>query len=383
METQYSTWLEQMGAIFETINEGVLIADDRHHTLFVNSVFEEMTGFPRQELTGRDAIHEYYSPEDYAIIRERRDQTLVTGRSRSEFFLPTKGGGRLPVLISARALTCPTGGQFTVVTFTDISELKNAETHLRVANSTLEKRQKEIEADLILAARVQQSLAPKSTVWGAIQVESFYLPARTIGGDFGLVSSPDEKHLNLMVCDVSGHGIGSALVANRIYSETMTQLQNGAPLGEMLRQLNSFVMRSIESSVILFTLAAARLDRSGRRMSFAGAGHPPAMIVQPGEEPRLLGSHSTVLGAFPDAVAENASVEVDLRAGDRIVLYTDGITDVFDSRGEILGVEGVRKFVREAALLPFSKMKQAILDKVAAWREGPPSDDMSLVLVEV
>ena len=74
---------------------------------------------------------------------------------------------------------------------------------------------------------------------------------------------------------------------------------------------------------------------------------------------------------------------MDLEPGDRIVLYTDGITDVFDSRGEMLGVEGVQKFVRETALLPFGEMKQGILDRVAAWREGPPADDMSLVLVEV
>jgi phosphoserine phosphatase RsbU/P len=82
-------------------------------------------------------------------------------------------------------------------------------------------------------------------------------------------------------------------------------------------------------------------------------------------------------------VAEEATLDVDVQAGDRIVLYTDGITDVFDSRGEMLGVEGVQKFVRETALLPFAEMKQGILDRVAAWREGPPSDDMSLVLVEV
>ena len=118
-------------------------------------------------------------------------------------------------------------------------------------------------------------------------------------------------------------------------------------------------------------------------MVFAGAGHPPGMIVTPGREPRLLESRSMVLGALPEAVDMEATLEVNLDPGDRVVLYTDGITDVFDSHGEMLGVPGVQKFVREASLLSFGKMTQGILDRVARWREGPPADDVSLVLVEV
>lgn len=90
-----------------------------------------------------------------------------------------------------------------------------------------------------------------------------------------------------------------------------------------------------------------------------------------------------VLGALPDAVDAEATLEVDLEAGDRVVLYTDGITDVFNSRGEMLGVEGVQKYVRETAELPFNEMKQGILDRVADWGDGPPTDDMSLVLVDI
>jgi serine phosphatase RsbU (regulator of sigma subunit) len=90
-----------------------------------------------------------------------------------------------------------------------------------------------------------------------------------------------------------------------------------------------------------------------------------------------------VLGALPDAVEPEATLDVDLESGDRVVLYTDGITDIFDTRGEMLGVSGVQKFVHETSLLPFAEMMQGILDRVAAWREGPPTDDVSLVLVEV
>jgi PAS domain S-box-containing protein len=365
------------------LNEGVVIADESDHFLFVNTVFEEMTGISRDKMIGREAGLFYQRPEDYAVVQEIRKKILQKGRDREEFFLPTQDGGRVPVVVSVRSTRGPDGRQYAIITLTDISQQKSAEEKLQAANAQLEERQKEIEEDLALAARVQRSLEPKSIIWGGISVESFYHPVRTIGGDFGLVSPLDDQHLNLLVCDVSGHGITSALVANRIYSETITQLSNGAPLGDMLRQLNRFVIQSIGIPDFFFTLAAARIDRSGRRMVFAGAGHPPAMIVRLGATPRLLESRSMILGTLPEAVEEEPTLEVDLQAGDRIVLYTDGITDVFDSRGEILGVEGVQNIVRETSLLPFPQMKEGILNRVAAWRQGQVTDDMSLVLVEV
>jgi phosphoserine phosphatase RsbU/P len=383
VEIEKPEWLVQVEGILETLNEGVIVADDCNKVLFVNTNFEEMTGISRDDLVGIDAATHFYGPEEAEFIYQQRERSYRAGHNRFEFTIPQKNGNRLPVVIGSRTIEDPDGRQFAIVTFTDISEQKRAESQLREANVQLEQRHKEIEEDLALAARVQQSLAPKSIVWGGLRVDTFYHPVRTIGGDFGLVSPLDEEHLNLMVCDVSGHGIGSALVANRIYSETITQLRSGAPLPDLLRRLNRFVMQNIGTSVFFFTVAAARIDRDARRMVFAGAGHPPAMIARRGEEPLLLESRSMVLGALPDAVGVEATLDVDLEPGDRIVLYTDGITDVFDSRGEMLGVEGIQKFVRETSELPFGEMNQAILDRVAEWREGPPADDMSIVSVEV
>lgn len=382
MDAEQPDWLQQIEGVLESLNEGVLISDDCNNVIFVNNNLELMTGMDRSELVGLD-VYKVYTAEEADYIVLQRERNRAVGHNRFEFVLPKKDGSRLPAIISARSIEDPDGRMFSIVTFTDISDLKHAEQSLRTANKQLEDRHQEIQEDLTLAARVQQSLAPKSLVWGGVRVETYYHPVRTIGGDFGLVSSLDDNHLNLVVCDVSGHGIGSALVANRIYTEMMTQLRSGAALDVMLRQLNRFVMHNIGSSVFFFTVAAASIDRSGRRMVFAGAGHPPAMIVRDGQEPRLLESRSMVLGALPDAVGVEATLDVDLNSGDRVVLYTDGITDVFNSNGDMLGVEGVIKIVREASLLPFHDMKQGILDAVAEWREGPPTDDVSIVLVEV
>ena len=382
VECERPDWISQVQGILGALNEGVLIGDQCHRIVFVNQRLAEMVGSPASELIGQFAS-DFYAPGEYAYLMAHSAENKLDGQSRFEFVLPQRDGGRMPVIISSRSVEDLDGHTFGIVMFTDISEQKRAQRELQEANAKLEKRHREIEEDLALAARVQQSLAPQSIVWGGMRVETFLHPVRTIGGDFGLVTAQDDEHLTLLVCDVSGHGIGSALVANRIYAEVLAEMKSGAGLGEMLDQLNRFVLGSIGNSSFLFTAAAARLDRGGRRMIFAGAGHPPGMIVKPGGQPRLLESRSMLLGALEDAVDPQAELCVDLDPGDRVVLYTDGLTEVFDAHREMLDVDGLRKIVGETSHLPLGEMKQGILDRVAAWRSGPPSDDTSLVLLEV
>src|ERR1700756_185127 len=241
-EFQEPEWLARMGAVLEVLNEGVVISDDRPRIVFANSRFVEMIGIPSEELIGFDPSN-FYSSHEWEFVAMQIGIAFRDGHNRYEFFLPRKGGGRIPVIISYRAIE-KSGQRFRVVTFTDISKQVQAEERLRRANTALHKRQMEIEEDLRLAARVQNSLAPRSVVGASISVDVFYHPVHSIGGDLALVESVNNECLNLLVCDVSGHGIGSALVANRIYTETMVHLRSGIPLGDMLTQLNRFVMNN-------------------------------------------------------------------------------------------------------------------------------------------
>jgi sigma-B regulation protein RsbU (phosphoserine phosphatase) len=129
-------------------------------------------------------------------------------------------------------------------------------------------------------------------------------------------------------------------------------------------------------------MAAARFVQRGRRLTFAAAGHPPAILVSNGSI-RLLDSQSAILGGLADVTPSESVDEVDLTSGDRLVLYTDGFTEVFNERGEMLGVEGLAELVRRSATRSLQEMRQAILDGVAGWRQGPLTDDMSLVIVEL
>lgn len=374
-------WLDQMETVLEVLNEGVIIADENRRILFANSRFVEMTGLSREDLFQFDPLR-FFSAQERDFLKRQVDVEFAAGHNRYTFALPSNGGGRVPVIVSSRTFQ-NLGSRFGVVTFTDITEQAQAEEELRAANAKLESRQQEIEEDLRLAARVQNSLTPSSFVSDSLRLDVFYHPVHSVGGDFALVRSQDREHISLLVCDVSGHGIGAALVANRIYSETTTHLRSGMPFPDMFEKLNRFLLEDIAGSSMYVTLAAARIDSRLLRMDYAGAGHPPVMLARHGQVPKLLESRSMILGALPEAVDPTPALHVELQPDDRIIFYTDGITEVFNSRGEMLGTSGLQEIVRQASSFRAEEMKQAILDGVSRWRNGPPTDDVSLMVVNV
>jgi PAS domain S-box-containing protein len=379
--TTQAQWLHQVGSVLETLNQGVVISDEDRRIVFANSMFLEMSKMSAEEVLGR-SVMDLYPPDDVGRLQEFIARREAQGRARFEFYIPQADGGRLPVAVTSRLVHGGDGRAYGVVTATDISDQKRAQMELSQTNALLLERHRQMEQELQLAERVQQSLAPKGLTWGGVSVEAHYQPASSIGGDYGLVIPSDDR-LDVVVCDVSGHGISSALVANRIYSETMAQIERGAELGSMLRHLNHFAVQNLASSNFFFTVAAVRLYHARGRLQFAGAGHPPAILTHRGQSPRLLESTNMVLGLFEDAVDTESSVETVLQRGDRVVIYTDGLTENFNSQREMLGVDGLKEILTEASTLPLDEMKSQILNRVAAWRNGPAADDVSLVLLEI
>ncbi len=378
---QTPAWLRQMESILEELNEGVIIVDDQLRLIFVNEALVRLGHYERAEIQGRtpDAI---FPQEDVPYIMRQHELSQRYGRHRTEFYFPRKDGEKIPAIFSGRIIKGPDGKEYGIVTVTDISAQKHVEKQLRESNALLEKRQMEVEAELSLAASVQQSLAPRSLVWNNLAVEASYCPARIIGGDFGVIFSQGDEFLNIVMCDVSGHGIGSALVANRIYSETLHELERKAGPGTLVQRLHNFVYDHLAVDGFCFTMAAARFSQNGHRVTFAAGGHPPAMIVSDGVL-RLLDSQNGILGCLADTAPSGSTQEIDLATGDRLILYTDGLVEVFNQSHAMLAVEGLAKLVRESATQSLAQMKQTILEGVTTWRSGSIADDISLIIVEL
>ena len=374
-------WLLHMETILEELNEGVVIADSRHRVVFANEALIRMSGYEGGEIQGRtpDA---FFPVQDVPKLIGWHQSGQRYARLRHEFNLPTKNSGSIPAIFSGRVIQAPDGQEYALLIITDISEQKRVEAQLRESNALLETRQMEMEAELVLAARVQQSLTPRSLIWNDVSVESYYSPAHTIGGDFGVVFPHSDQVLTILMCDVSGHGIGSALMANRIYSETVHQLESKPDPRDLLRHLRHFVHDRIATDGFYFTMAAVRFTQRGRLATFAAAGHPPAMLVSHGDL-RILKSQNGILGCLAETAPSDSAEGIRLTSGDRFVLYTDGLVEVFNNRQEMLGVEGLAQLVLDSAKLTLPQMRRAILDGVAAWRQGPLADDVSLVIIEV
>ena len=367
-------WLRQMETILEELNEGVAIVDDQLRIIFANEALTRLGHYDPDELRGC-APDSIFPPEDIPQIVREHKLGHRYGRHRREFYFPRKDGKRVPVILSGRVIQGPDGQDYVVVTVTDISEQKRVEEQLR-------ERQREIDADLSTAALIQQSLAPHNLAWKDLAVEAYYSPARTIGGDFGIVRPQGDEFLNLILCDVSGHGVASALMANRIYSETLHAMERKTEPSRLLRCLHDFVHDRIPQNGFFFTMTAARFSQCGRRITFAAACQPPAILVSKGML-RLLDSQNGILGYLSEIAPSESMTEIELAPGDRLVFYTDGLVEVFNRSQDMLGVEGLQELVRQSARRALPEMKQAILEGVAAWSHGALADDVSLVIVEV
>jgi PAS domain S-box-containing protein len=380
IDTKIPDWLRQSETIVAELNEGVVVLDSQLRIVFANQALLQMGRYAPGDLEGRtpDAI---FPPEDIPHLLRQRESGHRFGRNRNEFYLPRASGEKIPAIFSGREIKGPDGQEYTLLVVTDIRSQKRVQEQLRESNALLENRQMEIEAELSLAARVQQSLAPQSLVWNDISVETYYSSARTIGGDFGVVFPHGDEALSILLCDVSGHGIGSALMANRIYSETLHQLERKAGPGNLQRHVHDFVQNRLATDGFYFTMAAVRFSMRGRA-TFAASGHPPAMLFSKGDV-RLLESQNGILGCLTEIAPSESTDEIELASGDRFILYTDGLIEVFNSQDKMLGVEGFAGLVRDSAHLPLPEMRQSILNGVTSWTHRPFADDVSLLIVEV
>jgi sigma-B regulation protein RsbU (phosphoserine phosphatase) len=207
-----------------------------------------------------------------------------------------------------------------------------------------------VERELQVAQRIQRTLVLLAGVeaegW---EIASDYRPARSIGGDFfdvfPLLDEARPRHLGVVIADVSGKGIAAALLMAFVRPVLRSALDRSGDPVEALERTNHILVDERRTGLFVTVLCGV-LDLDTGVFTFANGGHEPPLLAGPdGSEPRWVEGGGPLLGVFGrlDLVAER----VEIRPGERLVLYTDGITDAAAPDGERYGDTRFRRTIAE------------------------------------
>lgn len=250
-------------------------------------------------------------------------------------------------------------------------------------NGTLEKavlalreQQAMIDQDLERAERILQALLPyELRPIDALQVNVGHRPSAAIGGDFYGTAMLDEHHLAIYVADVAGHGVSAALLAVLFKQRLEAKDERSRPRrpAAVLSDLNRALMDECQASGLFVTAAYALIDTSTRTATFASAGHPPAVLLRRASLCRHLEKTGPALGLNADAAYEERTISLD--EGDRLLLYTDGMTDAL--------WEGAPDLDTILSTVPADDDGARVIDHLLSWsqRGEGAEDDVTLLLV--
>ncbi len=269
----------------------------------------------------------------------------------------------------------------TEVNDTEVEDLRR---RLAAAEHELQTYRVRLQRQLNLAAEVHRSLLPKPIRDERILVDVRYVPIDQVGGDYCQVRFPDPETCYITMCDVTGHGIGPALLATRVSSEVRQGIVYGRPPRDILRSLNRFIYEDFYEANLYLSLVAASIDLSRRRLTFSGAGHPSQLLVRgKGATVEPLVSQNPLVGVLKEILADEPEHTLALEPGDRLVFYTDGITETADAAGRLLGTEGLASIVAGGMTVGLFEMADYILERVARHNHGPITDDRTLIVAEI
>lgn len=224
-------------------------------------------------------------------------------------------------------------------------------------------------------------MIPANQLRGSLEVVCDFRPSIGIGGDYASVHFQDEQHVVVRICDVSGHGVASALLANRVNSFVLGQAPHVHHPCQLVEALNNFVFRTFHETGLYLTFFSLFIDLELRTVVGAGCGHPPVLHFSghTGTVSRL-DSDNQPIGLFEELSQSCSMLTVPFLPGDRLVLYTDGMTESAALDGSELGVDGLEEYVTESAHCPLKEFTQVIRQRVERFRGGARGHDDELVL---
>lgn len=253
-----------------------------------------------------------------------------------------------------------------------------------ILNKELAEKTGIIEKDLLLARNIHQSLLPRSVSTENAEISVDYIPLHHIGGDFARVYYPDKNSLTLFICDITGHGVSSALLVNRIHTEIEALIKEDPTPGALLANLDVFVRKSFRGHPMFLSAFSGLLDFTTGYFVYSNCGHPPQLLVSKKEKKiYLMEPETSVIGIQPQLRKGTISEErLPFDRGDRIVLYTDGILEARGAGDEPFGLDRLTQFTLSNHDRSVQAFNQALIERINEYRSGEASDDILLLTVQ-
>jgi serine phosphatase RsbU (regulator of sigma subunit) len=255
---------------------------------------------------------------------------------------------------------------------------------LREARAQLASQLLALNTELEMARQIQLSILPHSIPkLAGLDIAAHYLPMTSVAGDFYDFIQIDDKHIGVLIADVSGHGLPSALIASMLQVALTGQAAHASEPAKVLAGLNRALCGKFTQNFV--TAAYVYADLENNLMRYAGAGHPPMLQWRnsTGKAAQVL-ENGLVLGLIEEASYE--ALEFLLEPGDRYVLYTDGILEAANSAQEQFGADRLMSFIKNHKHLEAEPFSETLLNDLAGWSnqtvDQGQQDDITLLVID-
>ena len=270
----------------------------------------------------------------------------------------------------------PDGNSFGLAGFDELT--RGVEAHRRTLAQKYEAERRaaqEIEIAKQVQARLFPQIHPEAKT---LEYAGLCLQARQVGGDYFDFLDLGQRRLGLVVGDVSGKGIAAALLMANLQANLRSQCALALTHPELFLRSVNRLFRENTTDNAFASLFFAEYDDDTQRLRYANCGHLSGLILRQDDSCARLASTGTLLGLFDDW--ECAVAEHELKSGDLLALYTDGITEAQSDSGEEFGEEKLMERLRQHRSQPCQSALEAITDEVRRLNPTDQHDDITLIL---
>jgi len=332
------------------------------------------------------------SSEEYKLIGQPTQIVFLTEDVGAKFEEWRKRGVRfhdLPQVQPSGAMSSTfedvDGNSFTLLSFDELTRELEEQRQAHVERLESERR---IAQELETAREVQARLFPQQQPsLAGLDYTGLCIPARHVGGDYYDFLDLGRERLGLVVGDISGKGTAAALLMANLqahlhnqcvtyWSRPFTPFALEQPQRFLLSVNRLFGENTTDNAYA--TLFFAEYDDGARRLRYANCGHPAAILLRHNNELVRLDSTSTVLGLFKEWTC--GVEELELFPGDTLALYTDGVTESFNARGEEFGEDRLIEALRRRRELSLKALLASLADDVRQFSPHEQHDDITLVV---